>query len=101
MANLSIDVSQSLQYSCRRQVVNLFKEFLSIIENLSDEHDEALAKLATAIPSEYHPYINLADYLTEDKSERLRREILQRGNDCARAIENEINQYDIEFKRHE
>lgn len=95
---LSIDPHQSLQYSCERQIVALFKEFLSMVEGLAEEHDETLAKLAGALPKEYHPHLDLADYFTLDRADRLRRAILQRGNDCKRAIRQEIDKYNVEFR---
>lgn len=97
MSSVAINPRDALQYTLRRHIVTLFKEFLSLSEDLTAEHDEALAKLATALPTEYHTHINLADYLTEDRAERLRKVILQRGNDCARAVEEEIRKYRVEF----
>ena len=99
MANLSIDPRQALQYSCRRYTVTLFKEFLTLLEKLADEHDETLAKLAAALPPEYRDRLALADYFTMDKAERLRKEVLGRGNDCARSIDEEIQKYEIDFRQ--
>lgn len=97
MAHLEADPKGLLQFTARRHIVTLFKECLAMFESLADEHDEALAKLGAALPAQYHEYITLADYFTEDKSERLRRTVLQRGNDCARAIQEEIEKYEISF----
>lgn len=97
MGSFSIDPRATLAFATRRHVITLFKEYLSLLEGLADEHDETLSKLAAALPVEYHPHLALADYLTEEKSERLRRVVLQRGNDCARAINDEIAKYDVQF----
>lgn len=97
MANLSIDARSTLQFACRRHIVQLFKSFLEVGETLAMEHDESLAKLATALPAQYTTYLSLADYLTDERSDRLRREVLQRGNDCVRSIQEEIAKYEIEF----
>lgn len=96
---LSIDLRESLKYAARRQVTVLFKEYLAIIEQLAEEHDEALGKLHEALPPEYQPFIDLADHFTNDKGERIRRAVLQRGNDCWRSLFEEIDKYDIEFRR--
>lgn len=64
-----------------------------IAEQLAEEHDEALEKLYAALPPEYKEYVNLADHFTEDKSDRIRRAILQRGNDCKRAVRDELDRY--------
>ena len=98
MVNLSLDAKEMLQYSCRRHTVTLFKEILNLLEKLAEEHDESLAKLATNLPEQYRSYIGLADYFTEDKADRLRREVLQRGNDCARSIQEEIYKYKVELQ---
>lgn len=98
MGNLSIDLRQLVQSTCSRHVTNLFKEFLGILQDLGDEHEEALDKLENALPQEYHQYISLADHFTDEKGQRLRSEVLRRGNNCSRAIIDELEKYDIEFK---
>ena len=97
MATLSIDAKASLQFAARRHITVLFKEILGLLEQLADEHDESLAKLAAALPTEYQPHLNLADYFTEEKAERLRKAVLGRGNDCIRSILEEMEKYDINF----
>ncbi len=92
-----IDLRASCSYTCHRHVVTLFKECLAIVEQLAEEHDEAMAKMYSALPAEYKPYVDLADHFTEEKGDRIRRAILQRGNDCNRAIQEELNQYHLTF----
>lgn len=99
MSNLSIDARQTLQFACRRHTIALFKEFLAIVEQLAEEHDESLAKLESALPPEYSTHIGLADHFTEEKGDRLRRVVLQRGNDCVRAIQDEIGKYQVDFSQ--
>jgi hypothetical protein len=96
---LSLDLNQSVQYAVSRQVIALMKEYLAIMEQLAEEHDEALDKLYAALPPEYHTYINLADHFTEDKEARIRKAVLGRGNDCKRAILEELDKYDLEFRQ--
>jgi hypothetical protein len=97
MPQLSINPKDILQFAVRRHVTILFKEYLSLLETLAIEHDESLSKLATALPAEYHQYLALADYFTEDKSDRLRKMVLGRGNDCMRSIQDEISKYEVNF----
>lgn len=99
MATLSIDAKASLQFATRRHITVLFKEILSLLESLADEHDEALSKLASALPPEYATHLNLADYFTEEKAERLRKAVLGRGNDCIRSILEEIDRYQVDFPK--
>ncbi len=90
-----LDERAQLQFVCSRLVTNLFKETLMLLERLADEHDEALGKLAVALPAEYRTHLELADWYTEDKGQRLRKEVLDRGNACRKAVLEEIDKYRI------
>lgn len=94
----TLDLRASCQFTISRHITILFKECLAIMEQLYDEHDEAMTKLYDALPPEYKEYVNLADHFTEDKGERIRRAILRRGNDCERAVKQELDQYDLTFR---
>lgn len=92
---LSIDLNSHVQYVCGRHIVTLFKEYLDIMTQLAEEHDEALEKMYEALPPQYQPYVSLANHFTEEKEARIRKVILQRGNDCRRAIEAELSKYQM------
>ncbi len=64
-----------------------------IVEQLAEEHDEAMSKLHQALPPEYKEYVDLADHFTKEKYDRIRRAILQRGNDAKRAVRDELDRY--------
>lgn len=97
-ASLSISAQDSLKYVTRRQVIQLFKEFLFLMEKSQDKHIEALDKLSAALPPEQRVYVDLADWWTEEEFERMRKEILQRGNDAIRTISEEIDKYDVQLR---
>lgn len=92
---LSVNAAKGLQFSAHRIVSASMRDTLSMMETLQDEHDECMRKLASALPPEYLTYLPLADYFTPDRADRLRRAILGRGNDCSRAIQDEIAKYGI------
>ncbi len=94
----TIDLRASCQFTLSRHVTTLFKECLAIMEQLHEEHYEAMEKLHSALPPEYKDYVNLADHFTDEKRERLRRAILARGNDCRRAVHDELEQFDLTFR---
>lgn len=96
---LSIDLGDSLKFAARRQVTVLFTEYLAILAQLAEEHGEALDKLYSVLPPEYRDHVDLADHFTEEKGKRIRKAVLDRGNDCWRSIHEEINKYDIQFRR--
>ncbi len=99
-----VDLRASCKLTVERHIVNLFKECLMIVEQLEEEHDEALEKLYSALPETYREYVRLADHFTEEKADRIRRAILARGNDCRRAVcggsgqSGELDHYDFTFR---
>jgi hypothetical protein len=97
-APTQLDLRASCKLTVERHIVNLFKECLMIMEQLEEEHDESLDKLYSALPETYQKYVQLADHFTEEKADRIRRAILQRGNDCKRAVASELDQYDLTFR---
>lgn len=97
-SNLNFDPKAALEYIITRQVTLLFKEFLSILEKGNDEHNEGLNKLYEALPDQYKGFVNLADWWTPEKAARLRKEVLQRGNDALRNVKEELDKYKIDLK---
>ncbi len=88
-----------LRFQQQRVVTLLFRAFLETIEDLGVAHDEALDKLVKALPVEYHCYVDLADYLTPEKGQQLRKRVLDRGNDSLRALDDLTKNFDIQFKQ--
>lgn len=88
-----------LRFQQQRIITTLFTEYLILVESLSNDHDIALDKLAKALPSEYAKYIDLADYLTPEKGQELRKRILDRGNNAWRSLNDLVDQsFKVEFK---
>jgi hypothetical protein len=95
----SVDPEELLRFQIRRLVTVLFKSFLVILEDLGLDHDAALQLLYDKLPPEYRPYVELADYLTVDKGDRLRKKVLTAGNDCCRQIEEILKSFTITLKQ--
>lgn len=91
--------SEIATFQIRRNVTLLFKSQLEMLEDIADEHDNAMAKLKEKLPKQYQDYIDLADYLNEQKFEMLRKRILGKGNDCIRNIEESLKDFDIKIKK--
>lgn len=72
-------------------VTRLFKGYLSDFEAFVEEHDTAMARLRDALPEEYKAYVNLADYITADKIDRMRRKVLTSGNDLIRDLGSTVD----------
>lgn len=86
-----------LLFAVHKNISALFKSFLSTLENITADHDESLLKLHSSLPPEYKKFVELADYLSESKCSRLRKIILDNGNDCYRSIEEEFRKYKVDF----
>jgi hypothetical protein len=64
---------------------------LSILEEMADEHDVALAKLKGALPPDYRAFVDLADWLSQARFDILRNRILKTANDGRRDVEETIS----------
>lgn len=93
------DPTQFLDYQIQKQIKSLYKEYLFLIEKIFNSHDEFLAKFRATLPPEYQVYVDMAEFLTDSKYEEIRKEILDRGNQSIRAINEELKKYNIDFKK--
>ncbi len=80
------DVKNIVRFQVNRNIINLYKSFLIMLEDLEYEHQTHFQKLKDKFPDTYHDLLDQADYLTEEKLEHLRKRILDSGNHCAREI---------------
>lgn len=92
------DPKEVLRFQQHRVITVLFRSFLIALEDLGLAHDEALAKLEAALPEQYRVYIDLADYLTPERSKQLRKKVLDAGGEADRTLEELLNSFDIHFK---
>lgn len=87
-----------LRFQIKKNVTELFKNFLNILEDVADEHDIALNKLNEKLPNEYKNYVELADYLNDSKFEIIRAKILGKGNDCIRNLDEVLKNFNVKVK---
>ena len=64
---------------------------ISVLEDLADEHASAMQKLREALPHEYKPYVDLADFFSDEKFGTLRNRILRACNDARREIDDTVD----------
>ena len=81
-----------------RHIRFLFKSFLSILEQLQDNHQINFDKLRKSLPDEYYDIIQMADYFDDDFFEIYRKKVLDIGNSGLREYNNEIDILTVEFK---
>lgn len=98
MSSISVDTYKVLNFQHERIVKGLFKSFLMVVEDLEREHNVALGKLHDSLPPEYQPFVNLADYLDEDKVRMIRKRILDNGNNACRELTAIVEQFNITLK---
>lgn len=87
-----------LRFQQQRIITALFRGQLELFEELAQEHDIALDKLVRALPTEQQKLVELADYLTPERAEILRKRILDRGNDAWRELNRVIDNFNIQDK---
>ena len=93
------DVSNDfIRFRISKDITRLFKDYLTILEDIRGEHAEMLNKLADLLPADYHDVLRAANYFTEEKAQTLRKRVLRAGNNASRDLMDELDKYNIEFK---
>jgi len=80
-----------LRYKLNTEINRVIATYLSILEELGSDHDEAISKLRAALPEHEKPYADLLCYFSEDKYEIVRARVLRAANDARREIEAAID----------
>ena len=92
-----MDAKQSLSRRSSKSISFLFKQYLSLIEDLRFEHEEYVKRLKNNIPHEHHKVIDAAEYFNESKMNWIRKRVLDTGNECLRSCETELNDFSVNF----
>lgn len=64
----------------------LMATYLGRLEELADEHDEAMGKLMDTLPDEHKVSVRLADIYGEARFDAIRKHVLKTGNDQKREL---------------
>jgi hypothetical protein len=92
-----MDAKQSLSRKSNKSIAYLFKQYLMLIEDLKFEHDQYLKKIKQEIPSDYHNVIDNADTFDDEKLSRIRKRVLDIGNETIRSLDSELDDFSINF----
>ena len=84
------DSEDLLKAKIEMVIRRMMASYLSTLEQLADEHDEAMGKLVDSLPPEYKANVHLADIYGDVRFEAIRRSVLKTGNDGRREIEEMI-----------
>lgn len=95
---MSTQAEQILLFSTKRHITSLFKDFLVVLQDIRLRHSESMGKLIDSLPESEKAKVVLADHFTLEETERLRKRILTGGNDCYRAIEDQVKNLKVDFR---
>ena len=91
----SNQLKELLIFQINRGIVNLYKKYFLIIQDLKQEHEILLEKVAQETSPDFPQKI---DYFTEDKYNYIRKKILDAGNDSIRELEKTLEVIEVRFK---
>jgi glucan phosphorylase len=92
-----MNAKKNLNRKSSDEVSSLFKMMLIMVEDMKKDHDFHYQKLYEEIPKKYHAVLRAADHFTIDKVSWIRKRILDFGNESLRNVQNEIENYTVEF----
>lgn len=93
-----ITKEQALEFAVSKNVTYLFKDFLRILEEISEEHAIQKHKIRGVLPEQYKDYVSLADFLPPEKQALLRKRVLDAGNESRRNLTKEILEIENNFR---
>jgi len=96
-----MDAKDYLAFHVTKETKYLFKSFIESLEEIRRQHDSAFYKLLESLPPEYKNQVVQASFFEEADYQHFRKVVLDRGNDSIRATLEEIEKYEIDFKRTE
>jgi hypothetical protein len=82
-----------------KEVKYLYKHFLETLEEIHRQHDSSLFKLMNGLPKEYQSQVIQAAFFDDEGYQHFRKLVLDHGNESIRALLDEIEKYEIDFKR--
>lgn len=90
------DATTLLKTKIALAINRLMATYLAQLEQLGDEHDEAMGKLMDALPVEHRASVHLADIYGEVRFDAIRRAVLKAGNDGRRELDEHVDYLRLE-----
>jgi hypothetical protein len=84
-----------LVFQIHRNIVNLYKNHLILLEDINIEHQQMVKKLEKHVPAEV---LKDVDYLSKDKYNYFRKKTLDVGNEAVREFERSVENITITLK---
>jgi vesicle coat complex subunit len=90
------DIRALLVYQIRRLVTNLYKDQLTLLEDIQQEHNSSLNRVKDLVSEDF---IDLINFLDSDKYGYYRKKVLDSGNETSREIERLLENFEILLRR--
>jgi hypothetical protein len=88
-------VKEYVLFQVHKSLVNLYKRYLNLVEDIQEDHNSMMEKLENKIDQNTLKNI---DYFDDNKYNYLRKKILDIGNEAIREIEKNFDFIKMEFK---
>ncbi len=85
-----------LIFQIHRNIVNLYKSHLLIVEDMRKDHDIMLSKIKENLPEEY---VNNVNYLNDERYDYIRKKTLDLGNSAIRDFESSVEKLEVTLKK--
>ena len=90
-------LNELLEFQVNRNIINLYKSFLIMMEDMHDQHERSFRKLREALPDNMD-LVNQADYWDDERMEYIRKKILDQGNHSLREIIGQLEKFNLTTK---
>lgn len=91
------ELKDMISFQVHRNVVNLYKKFFEITEDLLQEHKLYKDRIKSSALDDVG-VIDEMDYFTEDRFNQTRKKILDAGNDATREIDKTLEFVTVTLK---
>lgn len=94
----SDELRKVILFQLNRNIVVFYKKYLSILEDISKDHQIMKNKMGDHLPKNF---LDNVDYLDREKYNYVRKKILDGGNEVYRELESSLNLLDFSIKQNE
>jgi len=84
----NFNIKDILSFQVHRNIINLYKRYLNLIEDIQEEHINMLNKLNKKIDQDT---LKNVDYFDDNKYNYYRKKVLDLGNETIREIDKSID----------
>tara|TARA_Y100000588_G_C13769842_1_gene717725 strand:+ start:254 stop:616 length:363 start_codon:yes stop_codon:yes gene_type:complete len=90
------EIKELLSYQISRIITKLFKNQLTQLEDIQQEHHSTLKRVEDLVSEDF---IKMIDFLNEERHGYYRKKILDSGNETIREIERLLESFEIRIKK--